>query len=94
MALIECSECGKEISDKAGACPNCGNPLNPAPANQVQTVEATGKQFKAAQAVGFILALIGVILLFTEVFIVGGFFCVIGLIALLYGSIGAWWHHA
>ena len=29
MALIECPECGKEISDKATACPNCGNPMNP-----------------------------------------------------------------
>ena len=27
MALIKCSECGKEISDKAPACPNCGMPL-------------------------------------------------------------------
>ena len=24
MALINCPECGKEISDKAPACPNCG----------------------------------------------------------------------
>lgn len=24
MALINCSECGKEISDKAPTCPNCG----------------------------------------------------------------------
>ena len=27
MALINCRECGKEISDKATACPNCGFPL-------------------------------------------------------------------
>ena len=27
MALIKCEECGKEISDKANACPNCGYPL-------------------------------------------------------------------
>lgn len=26
MALIKCSECGKEISDKAKTCPNCGCP--------------------------------------------------------------------
>ena len=26
MALIKCPECGKEISDKASACPNCGCP--------------------------------------------------------------------
>lgn len=28
MALINCNECGKEISDKAVSCPNCGAPLN------------------------------------------------------------------
>lgn len=27
MALIKCPECGKEISDKATTCPNCGMPL-------------------------------------------------------------------
>lgn len=27
MALIKCQECGKEISDKAKACPFCGCPL-------------------------------------------------------------------
>lgn len=27
MALINCKECGKEISDKANTCPNCGAPV-------------------------------------------------------------------
>lgn len=27
MALIKCQECGKEISNKANACPNCGCPI-------------------------------------------------------------------
>lgn len=27
MALIQCPECGKEISDKVVACPHCGYPL-------------------------------------------------------------------
>lgn len=27
MALITCPECGKEFSDKASACPNCGCPI-------------------------------------------------------------------
>lgn len=31
MALIKCPECGKEISDRAGACPNCGCPIADAP---------------------------------------------------------------
>lgn len=25
--LITCSECGKQVSDKATSCPNCGNPI-------------------------------------------------------------------
>lgn len=29
MALINCPECGKEVSDKAPACPNCGYRINP-----------------------------------------------------------------
>jgi DNA-directed RNA polymerase subunit RPC12/RpoP len=28
MALFNCPECGKEISDKAASCPHCGNPIN------------------------------------------------------------------
>ena len=28
MALIECPECGKMISDKASDCPNCGFPIS------------------------------------------------------------------
>lgn len=27
MALIQCPECGKEVSDKARKCPHCGYPL-------------------------------------------------------------------
>ena len=27
MALINCPECGKEISNKAKACPSCGMPI-------------------------------------------------------------------
>lgn len=28
MSLINCQECGKEISDKASSCPNCGCPIH------------------------------------------------------------------
>lgn len=28
MALIKCVECGKEISDRASICPNCGCPIS------------------------------------------------------------------
>lgn len=28
MALIKCSECGRQISDRAEACPGCGAPVS------------------------------------------------------------------
>lgn len=28
MAIIKCSECGRDVSDKAFSCPACGNPIN------------------------------------------------------------------
>ena len=31
MALIKCSECGNQVSDKATACPNCGAPVAAGP---------------------------------------------------------------
>ncbi len=31
MSLINCPECGKEISDKAASCPNCGCPIQKQP---------------------------------------------------------------
>lgn len=37
MALIKCPECGKEISDKASACINCGFPLNNSVAKKAAT---------------------------------------------------------
>lgn len=27
MSLIQCSECGKQVSSNALSCPNCGNPI-------------------------------------------------------------------
>lgn len=31
MALIDCKECGKEVSKKAESCPHCGAPLKKQP---------------------------------------------------------------
>ena len=28
MALINCPECGREVSDSATHCPNCGHPIS------------------------------------------------------------------
>lgn len=34
MALVQCPECGREISDRAPSCPHCGVPLSEAAARQ------------------------------------------------------------
>ena len=36
MALIKCSECGKEISDQATACVHCGCPVSKSNSEQKQ----------------------------------------------------------
>src|SRR6266849_10809147 len=45
MALIKCSECGKDVSDKAPTCPNCGNPINMVNSSVVQVANAPGHNF-------------------------------------------------
>lgn len=58
MALIQCPECGKEVSDKVTSCPHCGYPF----AEQLvqpQPVEATGTNVSAPKAGKRRTALIG-----------------------------------
>ena len=56
MALIKCPECGKEVSDKAKACPNCGCPIeetNPNGEIKIKFLKSDNKfnNFTAAQKV-------------------------------------------
>lgn len=73
MALINCPECGHQVSDKAAVCPNCGvaiagNPdiINHTSATGVATVRASVKKEKKASkstipVVAAILAVIAVL---------------------------------
>lgn len=47
MAMIKCPECGKEISDKAAVCPNCGAPV----AALTGTLTITREYSKASKGV-------------------------------------------
>lgn len=58
----------------------------------IQTIQKTAKKFKAAQAVGTVLAVVGILLAARQqpvgiLPLLGGLGC------LFYGWIGAWWHH-
>lgn len=46
MSLINCPECGKEISDKAGKCPNCGYPIQ-----RINHCKLCGKEIEVGQEV-------------------------------------------
>ncbi|MDF2608941.1 MAG: hypothetical protein K0R92_415 [Lachnospiraceae bacterium] len=48
MALITCQECGKEISDKADKCPNCGSPIPYKSETPIKAEVSTHKGFWSA----------------------------------------------
>lgn len=49
MALITCSDCGSQVSDRAAACPKCGGPIGsnaqPAAAHPEKVSSGAGKIF-------------------------------------------------
>ena len=57
MALIKCEDCGKEYSDQATNCPNCGSP---SPAYK-QYCEQYNRKQQMGGVIQFVLGLIGVI---------------------------------
>ena len=42
MALITCPDCGKQLSDQATACPNCGHPFRVGTPAKVEDTNAKG----------------------------------------------------
>ena len=70
MALIKCSECGKEISDKAEVCLHCGNPIqktikyeNQKPYDELTTQEKKQVSLERGKNEGFPI-IITIIILF------------------------------
>ena len=73
MALIKCAECGKEISDSAERCPNCGCTTK---AGKVRA-EEKGFGIFGIIAIGFMV--VGIILLFTGHLLFGCSFTIGGI---------------
>jgi len=68
VALINCPECQREVSDRALACPHCGNPFTaaaarspapPPPAYSPQTVVQLGKSRSFAVLLAIVLGGLG-----------------------------------
>ncbi len=51
MALIKCSECNKEISDKATSCPGCGAPIGGIAAQQLPPIVVTAPKSRSMAVV-------------------------------------------
>lgn len=65
MALIKCSECGKEYSSNADKCPNCGNPTKGKKNNRSnnQAVGGLISSLLGLAAIGFIIYfIVGVVM--------------------------------
>ena len=58
--LINCSECGKQISDNAYACPNCGNPV--LKKNSNVDVPRNSNSASRVKPSGFIASAVGIII--------------------------------
>ncbi len=101
MALITCPECGKKVSDSATACPGCAYPLknSSSSSKRVQTIEKTSKKWKGLQLIGFIFAMIGLLMVFGSDPKSGAtpgvavLLLAVGIVLYLYARLGSWWHH-
>ena len=99
MALIKCSECEKEVSNKAAACPGCGAPFDSEAKSiglkRLTTIQKTSKSIKLQGLLAGTMIIVGVYLMIenpaddTAALIFS-----IGFIWFIVNRIRKWWHHA
>ena len=80
MPLINCTECGKEISDKANSCISCGAPVS-GPKGATDVVRPGGKW----EAVGSLLLVAGFAIICTGSSVVGVVIASVGLAVFVVG---------
>lgn len=67
MAIINCPECGKEISDKAASCPNCGCPLK---ISEIPQTQQQGNKKKSNVGLDILIAILLFIIPFAPIGII------------------------
>ena len=97
MAIIECPECGAQISDRAGNCPACGYPIASQVRRrgwdndvQVVTIQRTRKRYKLMSLAGSVLMILGA---FAMMGGAGSGMFTAGIMIALLTRILIWWHH-
>lgn len=68
MALIRCPECGKQVSDKASSCPNCGCPLRePISASNMSIQEKKENKIKIIIPIAVVVTIVIIGIIFYNV---------------------------
>lgn len=108
MALIQCPECGAQVSSSAGSCPKCAYPIagggsTQAHGGKVQTIEQTSKPLKLQALLSALLTTVGFAVLLVAlglgpqpsglVLALGTLSFVGGLIWFTFVRLLIWWHH-
>jgi zinc-ribbon domain len=95
MTLVKCSECGREVADRASSCPACGAPIqqvakDPPKPEPPNVIERTSKKWVGLELGGAGIVVIGLATTRLEgMFWIGLLAIVMGIAVALY----AWWHH-
>lgn len=101
MALINCEECGTQVSEKAPACTKCGAPiasLNDITSAGVKltTIQETGKKFKLQTLISVSLIIIGFVWMFNADPQSTGMPALVTSLGIMWYVINRfriWWHH-
>lgn len=84
MALRNCPDCGKQISDRAAACPNCGAPpVADESATTPQLVQQVVTPTESAKLEGVVIGTASGCLTSVLLFVGGGLLCATGIGALI-----------
>jgi len=105
MALIPCPECGREISNLAPSCPQCGTPVASKKETQeirvpLQTIQGTSKKLKGQILICAGMFWGGLFMMFgassygdTGMATFAGIVAFFGFVFYLSTKARIWWHH-
>ncbi len=96
MSLIACAECGRQVSDKAASCPQCGAPILTGKTEATVTTQVTSRKFKLHQIIAVMALIVG----FVTMIVAetnggrgfGGALAAAGLVLFIVARARAWWH--
>lgn len=105
MALIECPDCGKQVSDAATSCISCGRPLrgnsqsvDPRKTRETPVlIEQSAKPFKGGMLLGVGIVILALIIGMASPTSGGAAasltLILIGILVFIGSLVARWWHH-